>query len=404
MAIVIKSCKIYFCLVIQCQKNSHKELFRNGVLQDNDYLHNNHNYLKNKYFGSFLDALGINADQNNNSHQYNISNQVIHNLNEEIFSHKVNYKLEEVGAYFYKDTIGVISIGVALQNDLLHEERIIEFISEFRNPNNSTTKQILSGILTSESLRNHKMLSSNLKSYVLLDTDASRLNEAISTLATNIGVLYAGEDTIYKFSTSYIEKLRSNLLRIYDNWLLLCTEDILVRIYCNLDQHDKFKNWEKEYLLFYKQSILTKFYIALINEELYSTNGKIAESIVLKDRFIQFRIKMIFEKISIKFLPNAIYKKIQSALEIKNEITFLEAKLRKITDFERERKQRSLNKILIILTCLTLVSVAIDGSSIFSEIIDRHSIWNSPAMIILGCLSFFGLLYYIIDSKFNSKL
>lgn len=167
-------------------------------------------------------------------------------------------------------------------------------------------------------------------------------------------------------SPSYLEEvLHKSKISFYNNWSALSLMDTFTILSFKAPGW-LLNNWTDTYFrLIYIHSLFLKFYLFRLNIRFRKNLSDISQ---LEDELVSFESAYCFHKISYNFLPLAIYKSIDSGLEISEE----RSQLYHLIDVENQRREkrndRKVNRFLIFLTLLTMLSTLWDSSCLFNEL------------------------------------
>lgn len=114
----------------------------------------------------------------------------------------------------------------------------------------------------------------------------------------------------------------------------------------------------------------------------------------IRNRFIEFINDYHHSHISYKFLPDLLQDKMLYSLEIQSEIEKMETKIQRINKQFQEKREKSFNIALIVITLLSVFSVIYDLSEWTVRMgVEREFIYPVPG-ITSGIIMF--LLIYLI--------
>lgn len=217
---------------------------------------------------------------------------------------------------------------------------------------------------------------------------------------SKIGTYEKHEDN--GISISYFEEiLRKNKISFYNNWSALSLLDTFTILSFNAPDW-LLKNWTDTYFrLIYVHSLFLKFYLFRLNICFRKNLNEISR---LEDELVSFESSYCFHKISYNFLPLAIYKSIDSGLEISEE----RIQLYHLIDVENQRREKrndkKVNQFLVFLTILTMLSTLWDSSCLFNELYPYTEYVGSTIVgykIVVSILSLIIILAIVII--FNRK-
>lgn len=210
----------------------------------------------------------------------------------------------------------------------------------------------------------------------------------------NVSVIGSAKGVgIFAPSESYLkEQLANNKISVFKNWSALALYDTFTRI--STDFPDTFKSWEYDYFNLYIHCIYLKFFMYLTNSELSYVTIVDKRTEKIRNRFIEFINDYHHSHISYKFLPDLLQDKMLYSLEIQSEIEKMETKIQRINKQFQEKREKSFNIALIVITLLSVFSVIYDLSEWTVRMgVEREFIYPVPG-ITSGIIMF--LLIYLI--------
>ena len=199
--------------------------------------------------------------------------------------------------------------------------------------------------------------------------------------------------------TYFQDLIRENEISLFRNWKALCLYDSFCRIAVNLDAFDKHKLWLNEYILIYIYVLYARYFLHYTNNQLalLFKDPKLVEE--HRDKFFKFKNEFNHTKISYKFLPNIIYEKFKETLDVEDEVVLIEEKLTRASLLKQEKYQQRINRILFVLTSLTLISVAYDGGQMLDRWEWSQALIISLAIIVVVSLIIILLMFYNRNRK-----
>ncbi|MBA7544345.1 hypothetical protein ES705_36700 [subsurface metagenome] len=134
---------------------------------------------------------------------------------------------------------------------------------------------------------------------------------------------------------------------------------------------------------------------------MYLTNSELSDITIvdkrtekIRNRFIEFINDYHHSHISYKFLPNLLQDKLLYSLGIQSEIEKMETKIQRINEQFQEKREKSFNIALIVITLLSVFSSIYDLSEwTVSMGVEKEFIYPVPS-ITSGIIMF--LLIYLI--------
>lgn len=379
------------------------------------FYEENKDYFQQKYYDNWLESIfcDICDDKNQTNHlKLKKANPILNEkqflkLNNEEPEKAIEFSIRDIDVFLFPDNLGVFLIKIDLPKEHLSWQDIIDFSWEFRKTTiNQKYNEIPQSVkLIEENIVNYfhedstswRQYNPNLKTGFYIDIKEQPENKDFNNLIISIGnfVNPYGLENINSLNESYKENQFNNgLINIYDNWKTLCLYDSINRIAINLNDQDKYKLWENEYVLIYVYVIYSRFYLHKINRQLTNLSSESKELTNTRNKFIKFINDYSHSKISYKFLPNEIYKQLKKSLDIEEEIQSIENKISRMNTIRQERNEKRLSRILAILTFLTLISVAYDGGQWLGHKEDINAFYIS--LTIFGGVAIILFLIYIL--------
>jgi hypothetical protein len=250
---------------------------------------------------------------------------------------------------------------------------------------------------------NWQYYNPQLKLYTMLDLKEGIDTEEMNFLLYDLGNLTtigsARGRGLFAPSGLYLsEQLAQNRISVFKNWSALALYDTFTRI--SLDFPDTYKSWEYDYFNLYIHTIYTKFFMYLTNSLLSDVTRVDKKTEKIRNNFIEFVNDYHHTQISYKFLPDLIRDKLLKALEISAEIDRMETKIKRINEQFQERREKSFNLALIVITLLSVFSVIYDLSEWTIRMgASREFVYPFPS--IIGIIIIFLLIYLIF--RMNKK-
>jgi hypothetical protein len=324
--------------------------------------------------------------------------------------------IEWIDLYLFPGGIGIFSakLGIREPQDL-NLSLIAGFIKSIKSPateiemngqkttmNDFFEKQVLGNLKLEKPLTYY---TPGYKTYTIIDFPEQSIQESetdkiLYEIGTSSDIGTASGTGLFAPSESYFRKLiQNNKLSVFNNWSALCLFDSFTRIGFGLP--DSHKVWEFEYFNIYVVNLYQKAYLYKINSELsdLTTLSKRTES--LRNSFVTFVNEFRFNYISYKFLPNLIYEKINSVLEISQEIDHLELKIQKINELAQKKRSTAIGRALNIIVILGFFTVMNN----FSSWLEKSGV---PSKLLypyfsLVSLFLFAIVLYIFLFAFKRK-
>lgn len=363
---------------------SDKKIIQNYWKQDfevSDFYEENADYFQQKYYDNFLNSLFCKVCDDNQPNHFAlkkghsiIGNELSLNFYKDNIESTINYSIRNLEVFLFPDNLGVFVIKIDLPKSHCNWDDISNFGWEFRQTTvNKKRKEIphVVGLVErhiiesfNSDVTHWRKYNPNLKTGFFIDINKQPNDTELNTLLFSVGTFINpnNKNDAYQLHASYKEQqIDKYSISIYNNWKVLCLYDTLTRIACDLNKEDKYKLWENEYILIYIYVIYTRFHLHDINKQLANVNSKNWQLTKTRNIFLSFINTYDHTKISYKFLPNDIYKQFKISLDIDDEIDSIKEKISRMNNIRQEKNGKRLNRILLILTLLTLVSVSYDG-------------------------------------------
>ena len=383
------------------------------------------NYLNNSYYDSYLNnifpEIRFDESQLNKFHPKILNHLTLKDCleNKEYLKNidlKINndqnirFDIEYVDLYLFPHSIGIFSIKVSIKynksmtvgivSDFLNKIRHLNSqVSLFSNKDFISVKEFLSNhILQHLHLEdNWAVYNPQLKLYSLIDLKDKIPEKEMDYLLYDMGnvsiIGSAKGEGIFAPSDNYLkEQLTGNKISVFKNWSALTLYDTFTRISINFP--DTFNSWEYDYFNLYIHCIYIKFFMYLTNSELSDVTRVDKRTERIRDRFIEFINDYHHSHISYKFLPDLLQDKMLYSLEIQSEIEKMETKIQRINEQFQEKREKTFNIALVVITLLGVFTVIYDLSEWVVRIgVKRESVYPIPS-ITFGVIVF--LLIFLI--------
>lgn len=406
----------YFDLPIQKDrqpsqlKNWQEQVYDNKTVEE----------YKNFFYGEFVDFCLTN---NSNTHIYSYRYQLERSVCIPFGEKEYTFLLKNITAYVMPYDILIYSIDIEQETDDLNQiTGVTSILRSILNLDSQKYHEFFNVAITpllhlyawmhhleiqipiNRLIENGNKLKVfqiiNATSSVCLNTeDKDILLFELGTLS-KVGSYKKHEDN--GITSSYLEEvLQNNKISFYNNWSALSLLDTFTILSFNVPNW-LLTNWTETYFrLIYIHSLFLKFYLFRLNVHFRRKQTRLSQ---LEDELISFESTYCFHKISYNFLPLAIYKSIDSGLEISEERN----QLYHLIDMENQRREKKndkrVNKFLIFLTLLTMLSTLWDSSCLFNELYPYAEYVGSTIVgykIVVSILSLIIILAIIII--FNKK-
>ena len=312
---------------------------------------------------------------------------------------KLTISIPYFDSFLFSDGIGIFCFKVEFaEGQQVSYQTISQLLGNLRNP--QSILQMYGGQTTVNQFIQERLeighhipqdwnrYFNQLKVYTMInDPSVKRFTEAEDNIIFElshtmpIGTINAGVDD--KPADSYYrEILNTNSISIYDNWKAISLLDSFTRISC--DYPDRFKTWELDYFHIYVHCLYSKFQLYYFNSQLTDLLQFNKKTQAIRDRFIEFVNDYSLPYISYKFLPNLLYEKMNSSLEIKKEQDAMEKKIDRLNEVYQNKKSKQLNTLLLIISILSLASVFNDLSQWLTNMGASEKLVYNPFSIFIS--------------------
>lgn len=364
-----------------------KTLIEKDYKYSNIYSQNK-DYYDQKYYSNWIHSLFTRKKLKNHL-KLKESNPI---LKKELQLESFNFIITEINVFLFDLGMALFMIKIDIPKVGSYKD-IIEFGTIFRrvqiNKNEiQTSEEIIEEYITSKFHSNPvdwRQYNPTLKSAIFIDIKTRIDSTEMDRLLYQIGTfsLLKGKNSINEPDEKYMQHLLDEGgVSIFKNWKLLCLYDSISRVAINLNKKDTYKLWENEYILIYIYVLYTRFFLQHTNNELTKVFGDLKSLENQRDVFYKFKNEFNHIKISNKFLPNTIYSKLRKTLQVEEEINLINEKLTRMNIIKQEKYQKRVNRILFLLTLLTIISVAYDGGQILEQ--TKESLITTLSLIILS--------------------
>jgi len=413
----INSASFSFIGLFPYEKPALGQVLNQQVYEPFDFYSNNKGYFDQKYYSNWIHSLFSNSEKNKVPHHLKLKKDSAlfeKQLNLVVDGDEgvINFSIREVNVFFFADNLGIFVIKIDLPKPHHNWKDIVRFGSTFRQStiNEKYEKAHLSVLLIEEFIaskfhsdaRSWRQYNPLLKSAIFVDIGEQLAEESLNKLLYLLGTysMPFDDNDIYEPDEDYYKGIvYENGISIFKNWKALCLYDSVCRIAVNLNSVDRHKLWEDEYILIYIYTLYARYFLHYLNNQLISlfNDGKLLTE--QRDRFYKFKNEFNHTKISYKFLPNVIYEKFKKTLDLEEEVLLIEEKLTRLSLLKQEKYQRRMNRILFMLTLLTLISVAYDGGQMLQKWEWSQSLKISIFIVVASFIIMVSLFYSKTKNK-----
>ena len=387
--------------------------------KNSDFLSQNADYFTQKYYENWLRGIfsSVYEDSSINNHliikedhQILSKHQNIH-YKEESKKIVISYSIRSIEVFLFPNELGVFIIKIDMPEEHLNWQDITAFGWNFRNTTINKkhnifppTLELIEDVITKNFHSDQtawRKFNPHLKTAVFVDIDKqledSEMNYLLYSLATlsnptKVNNLYVPEESFYN------NLLNNFSISVFKNWKTLCLFDTMARIAVNLNEKDKYKLWENEYVIIYVYVIYLRFFLYDTNRQLVQASNNSQNLVKTRSAFFKFINNFHHSRISYKFLPNEIYIQLKKSLEIEEEIYSIEKTITRMNRIQQEKNEKNLARILFILTLLTLISVSYDGGQWLSRG-ENKSAFSISLSIFLFAIIIMTIVYLYYKHK-----
>tara|TARA_X000000368_G_scaffold416831_1_gene411654 strand:- start:737 stop:1969 length:1233 start_codon:yes stop_codon:yes gene_type:complete len=221
------------------------------------------------------------------------------------------------------------------------------------------------------------------KHYAILDFDKEELGREnlLFELGTDSKIGSISEKDIDSPSEVYKAKVLENKISCFNNYDCLTLLDSFTVVGSkNYDSSNSYNHnsWDNIYFSLYVFNLYVKASLQTISNEFSD------DSVKKRKEFKSFYNKYFFIKVSFNFLPNEIYKGIFNALEIEEDLEFIQDRLETLAVQMNEKQQKQIGLILLVISVIALLETPLHIEGIRKIIgIDALVIYNSTVYFLL---------------------
>ena len=334
----------------------------------------------------------------------------------------IPFSIEYVDYSFYPEGNGLFSMKIHLSE----KNPGIDLISDFLNQARSLNGQIAIRKDESEqqfSMRdfiNQRILISpegrglffplcatdfnnKLKAYITVELqDAHEVTaEDKKNLLYDLGTVSpigsAGSDCILAPADEYRDSLmETNCLSVFNNWSSLSLFDTYTTLITSPSKgFGVFEISETYYFPIYLYNLYQKLCLFNFNASFFYDKGEERKNKKLRDDFIRYRNMYDLSNLSYNFLPDLVNQKMRQALDIEKEINRMEERVEKIHSFIQEKQDGNTNKILTILSIISLSEVFLNFSEWFLDILKIPQQYHSNASMVFTVI-ILGIIFVVL--------
>tara|TARA_B110000003_G_scaffold152801_1_gene153476 strand:+ start:185 stop:1417 length:1233 start_codon:yes stop_codon:yes gene_type:complete len=349
------------------------EMFSNKDFLYKTFPNETQSFLNNSYHSEFIEIMFAriidkSLDRYTKDVDYEIVithlNKKIKINNIEIFLFIDPYKNNQTGIFSLSYDVEKVTFNEIsdLTNSLRQHKLEIEYDGNRLMLREFISKYLLNGInFYDNDSPIEQFAGNNFKNYLIIDNDVSKdRDNLLFELGTFSKIGSSLTNSLESPSESYMNKVLDSKISCFKNYDCLALLNSFTVI--GIDNYNKnhahtHSSWNDIYFSIYVYSLYLKCSLQILSND-FSTNPKSK-----RFEFQNFYNKYYRKKISYNFLPNEIYKGINSSLEIDEDLDYVENKLESFAVQINEKQQRQQELLLLILSVIAALELPlyIDG-------------------------------------------
>jgi hypothetical protein len=339
------------------------------------------------------------------------------NENNQGIHYTINIISSEI--YVFDGYFGIFSLSVKIETNSENQKvtlsDVSNLLSVIRNFSTLTSHStewhswISKNILCGKSLRGADVKAdeysgSKFKTYSVVDFehDSQDRSDLLFDLATASPLGSANGNCIFSPDAEYYDALMQNRIGVFKNWEALASFDSLICVghgQLNLSWH--YDSWNHAYFRIYLFRLFFKYNLHRYNSAIHSNSE---DAVKLRDEFEKYLIRYNISHISFNFLPNEIYKKTGTALDLEAELISFREMINNLSKTIQEEKQARTNLLLQGVTILTSITSIGPIFDLLQEL-EKKLGWTDPvfySVLSIFIISIgFGVLYFIFPETLN---
>jgi len=314
----------------------------------------------------------------------------------------IHFAVDFIDIYLYPDGIGIFTVKTHLtsNNESINFWHLYsDFSSVIRliNTTISLDSKVYKNIyelLNIGTINQEHDFNTKLKMYSVIEKEQndnagnSVVDELLFELGTASKINIVKSDDFMAPSEDYYNHIISeNKISVFKNWTALALFDSFTVLVDQPKRTDGIgeplfitKNFEKYYFPVYINNLYLKYELYKINYEM----SRNKEDSNLRNKYIELINRYYITNISYNFLPNEINTKILQALDIHDEIDFMQNKIETISRYIEEQSERESNRILNFLSVISVISAVWDGMSFWDRLANPKDDIYVPVSLIVS--------------------
>jgi hypothetical protein len=232
------------------------------------------------------------------------------------------------------------------------------------------------------------------------ETNAEKINQWLYDFGTcSPPGTAAGKFPEFEPSQEYLNELISgNTISVFSTWKALCLFDTFT-VMTQKGYSLPFV-WEYSYFsLIYLHSLYVKYFLFDLNRRFHESGESRVSH--LEKTFRSFDHHFNLKTISFNFLPQLVYEKVRSGLQIEQEMEILSRNLSEAHNRAQSRKEGKLRGLLALIALLTIITTLLDGSELIKRLFysTDGEIITGTLILAVAILLFVATYFFLIRKK-----
>jgi len=322
-------------------------------------------------------------------------------------TYKLNVDAAEV--FLFPGHLGLFSVSLGLTSDSMDLTSLSDICSIVRNFDTPTTdgmpwhawisREFLAGIdLRGDDIKADEYSGSKFKLYTVIDCEeeaGEQRDHLLFDMATASPLGAAAGKNSSSPAPLYYDKIMTGKIAFFLNWQALCLFDTFTVVGKNVLG----PQWKLTYLRIYIFRLFFKYNLFRYNTYLHDS------PVQLRKQFEEFLNLYNLSHISFNFLPNELYSKMGIALELEQELSAFDVRIKRLSTTIQEEKQSRTNNLLQVVTILGSVSSVGPVLVILSQA-ESYLGWNHfefyTALVLVLLALAIPILYYLMPEKMKN--
>lgn len=198
---------------------------------------------------------------------------------------------------------------------------------------------------------------------------------------------------------AYLQSLLTeHKIAVFRNWRALALFDTMTMLSTKLTAVDSWTWRESYFRMIYIHVLYQKTLLFYFNRR-FRSEGVNIEELMYDIRELEHYYN--FSNISYNFLPQTLYEAIDRGMGMERERKALHQHIEQVEQMRNQVSERKLNRVIVLLTFLTLASTLYDGTSLLTEAggIETGSCWYRAIAVGLALIAFSLILYIMYHNR-----